>query len=329
MERISSFLQRYLEIFEDYFVSQPFLKDPEGLDIPIAYMCSQRGKRIRPLMALLAAESVGSPLQNALDVSVCIELFHNFTLIHDDVMDGSPLRRGVPSVHEKWDINTAILAGDSLLTMSYMQLEKYPQTLCMELTKLLTSASHIVCRGQYSDISFESQEHVSLRRYIEMIEQKTAWLFGCALQMGVICCDDRKEISKLFFDLGCCIGIAFQIQDDLLDVFGNTKLIGKHTGTDIRNRKKTVLYLAALEQANFQQRKELLKIYTKNSNEIDNQIVEIVTNIFADVKADVSTQELLNNYLSSARLCIDKLENSVKDTKKLREFVNWIDSRER
>lgn len=329
MGQFPPFFERYLQIFEDYFGSQPFLKDPKGLDIPIAYICSQSGKRIRPLMALLATESVGSPLQNALDVSVCVELFHNFTLIHDDVMDNSPLRRGVPSVHEKWDINTAILAGDSLLTMSYMQLERYPKSLNAELTKLLTSVSYIVCKGQYSDIRFESQAQVSIPNYIEMIEQKTAWLFGCALKMGAICCNTTKEISKLFFDIGCSVGIAFQIQDDLLDVFGNTKIIGKQIGTDIRNQKKTVLYLVALKQATTAQRKELLSIYAKNSNDIDDHVVKKVTNMFADVKADVSTKKLLNDYLSNARMCIDRLNNLIKDTGRLHEFVDWIDSRER
>ena len=233
------FRDSYFDSFESYLQQQDFLKNQEGLEIPIAYTIKSVGKRIRPLFVLLMADNPGYGYSKALDAAISVELFHNFTLIHDDLMDQSPLRRGQASVFKKWNTNTAILAGDALLIMAYQQLASYQPKIRAKMCDLLNSVARTVCDGQYLDIEFESRSEINIDQYLDMITKKTAYLFGCSFKLGALVSDDLKNKGNQVFDLGILLGKIFQIQDDYLDVFGNTQSLGKNHWRRYSTKKKT------------------------------------------------------------------------------------------
>jgi geranylgeranyl diphosphate synthase type II len=235
-------IQAYQELFSTHLSSLRFEKEPIGLYEPISYIMQLGGKRMRPVLALMACEAAGKDPISALGAAAALELFHNFTLLHDDIMDEATLRRGQQTVHQKWDVNTGILSGDALLVTAYQQLNSYDDALFSVLTKLLSETSLLVCEGQQYDVDFETRDNVSLDEYIHMIRLKTAVLLGCALRMGALVGQASAEIADSLYEFGVNLGIAFQLQDDLLDAFGDPKTFGKKVGGDIIENKKTILY---------------------------------------------------------------------------------------
>ncbi len=231
-------VQAYQELFSTHLQSIAFAKEPLGLYDPISYILKLGGKRMRPVLALMACEAVGKNPSSALGVATAVELFHNFTLLHDDIMDEASLRRGQQTVHQKWDVNTGILSGDALLVIAYQQLNQYEDTLFSQLTKLLSETALLVCEGQQYDVDFETRNDVSLDAYIEMIRLKTAVLLGCALRMGALVGNATTVAADSLHEFGVNLGIAFQLQDDLLDAFGDPKTFGKKVGGDIVEIKK-------------------------------------------------------------------------------------------
>ena len=235
-------IQAYQEIFSSHLSSLRFEKEPIGLYKPISYIIQLEGKRMRPVLSLMACEAVGKDPISALAAATAVELFHNFTLLHDDIMDEATLRRGQQTVHHKWDVNTGILSGDALLVTAYQQLNTYDDFLFSKLTKLLSETALLVCQGQQYDVDFETRDNVSMDEYIHMIRLKTAVLLGCALRMGALVGQASGDIADSLYDFGVNLGIAFQLQDDLLDAFGDPKTFGKKVGGDIIENKKTILY---------------------------------------------------------------------------------------
>ncbi|MBB4078368.1 geranylgeranyl diphosphate synthase type II [Lewinella aquimaris] len=240
-------------------------REPRGLYEPISYIMGIGGKRVRPLLALIAARMFGDDeeLTAGMPVALAVETFHNFTLLHDDIMDASPLRRGNPTVHEKWDVNTAILSGDLMLIQAYAHLCGAPDK--RRTHDLLCTFNRIatgVCEGQQFDVDFELRSHVTIEEYLDMIELKTAVLLGGALEMGALSAGAGREDADHLYAFGRLTGLAFQLHDDLLDTFGDGKQTGKLTGNDIIRNKKTFLYIKTLESLDETQRGELVEWFS-------------------------------------------------------------------
>lgn len=238
----------HAKAFQNYVEKADFPPYPEHLYDPIRYILSLSGKRIRPLLVLMGAELFDkNVVEAALPASAAIEYFHNFSLIHDDIMDVAPLRRGKPTVHKKWNNNIAILSGDALLIKAYQELAKCPTDKIPDLLQLFNTTSLAVCEGQQYDMDFEKRIKVTEAEYIEMIRLKTSVLLGCALQMGAIIAGADERSQRLLYDFGVNLGVAFQLQDDILDVYGNPQSFGKQIGGDILSNKKTILFVKLQE----------------------------------------------------------------------------------
>lgn len=220
----------------------------DGLYDPIHYLMSLGGKRIRPVLALAACEAEGGRMEEAMPAAMAIELFHNFTLMHDDIMDEAPLRRGRPTVHKKWSENAAILSGDAMYTLALTALEAVPSHALPAALSMFNATAREVCEGQQSDMAFEARDAVAVPEYMEMIRLKTSVLLAASAAMGAMCAGASNERVKSWYSFGLNIGMAFQIQDDLLDTFGESGATGKQVGGDILADKKTLLWLTTMEQ---------------------------------------------------------------------------------
>ena len=243
-------IQPFAEFFDTEINSYSFPNSPKNLYDPLSYFLSLGGKRIRPLLTLMSAELFHSIKGDAIHASLAIEFFHNFSLIHDDIMDKAPLRRGKETVHLKWNDDIAILSGDVLLIKAYQELAKQKKEHIPALLTLFNQTAVEVCEGQQMDMDFERAEQVSISEYIEMIRLKTSVLLGCALEFGAIIADANENDRKHIYSFGQNLGIAFQIQDDILDLYGDPEKFGKQIGGDILSNKKTILLLKAIESAN-------------------------------------------------------------------------------
>ncbi|MEM9143964.1 MAG: polyprenyl synthetase family protein [Bacteroidota bacterium] len=301
-----SSIEVYRSEFVAYLKDKAGVKEPRNLYEPMAYILSLGGKRLRPVLVLMAADICGDGYKNALDAALAVEVFHNFSLVHDDIMDDAPLRRGKPSVHEKWDINTGILSGDAMLIKAYQLFEKYPDPIFRNLAQLFSSTAIAVCEGQQYDMDFEEEEEVSLSEYLTMIEYKTAVLVAAALQMGAIIAGAPEASQNALYAFGRNLGIAFQIKDDYLDVFGDPETFGKQVGGDIIENKKTFLYLKAMELGNPKERQELLDLYSIQPEDPRAKINSIKS-IFRDSGAAQRTEEEIASYTQKAFTSLENL----------------------
>ncbi|MBW7868639.1 MAG: polyprenyl synthetase family protein [Brumimicrobium sp.] len=265
-------LPHFQKAIEDSITNYPFPSTPRNLYEPLNYFLSLGGKRMRPALTLLACELFGKPAMEALNAGVAVELFHNFTLIHDDIMDEAPLRRGNMTVHEKWGRDVAILSGDVLYTEAFKLLLNYSPHITSKLLAILTKVSQEVCEGQQMDMDFEKRTDVSIEEYIEMIRLKTSVLLGAALEMGAVVAGvENEEDIRNCYEFGVNIGIAFQIQDDILDVYANPDKFGKQVGGDILSNKKTILLLSALQFGNkeYQERLQVCLYHLEGHEKIE------------------------------------------------------------
>ena len=295
---------------------------PDTLYDPVKYILDIGGKRVRPVLALMACSSFDSNPNLALKAALSIELFHNFTLIHDDIMDSANTRRGKETVHKKWGINSGVLSGDVMLIMAYQLLENYDSKTYLELNKLLNKTAKQVCEGQQMDMDFELKSNVEFEEYIKMIEFKTAVLLGCSLKMGAIIADASKEDQEFIYQYGINLGLAFQFQDDYLDTFGQQNKVGKKIGGDILENKKTVLFHMAIANSNKSQKEKILELYSSKENSSEDKINKI-TSLFIETKADKSSLELVDQYTQKAIKFINCL--SFNQTKK-KDFINFSNS---
>ncbi len=250
-------LNQYLSEINDTISQIYYPKDPNGLYEPVKYTLSLGGKRIRPLLTLMGCELFGKNRMKAIAPATAIEIFHNFTLLHDDVMDKAELRRGKPTVHCVWNENTAILSGDVMQIMAYKELTKTPSPYLKETLELFSKMAAEICEGQQYDMEFENRQDVTVEDYMMMIRLKTAVLLGCALQIGATIADAPKHDATLLYQFGDDLGLAFQLKDDYLDVYGDSRIFGKKIGGDILNNKKTFMLISALNKADKDTRAEL------------------------------------------------------------------------
>jgi len=266
-------LNQYKTQFLEYLSQKIDLKEPNNLYEPISYILNLGGKRLRPILVLMSCDLFGSDYRKAMDASVAIEMFHNFTLIHDDIMDKASLRRGKETVHIKWDENIGILSGDALMIMSYQMLETYNGDTFKKLFALFNKTALQICEGQQYDMDFETRRDVLLDDYLKMISYKTAVLLACSLQMGAIIANTNEVDVEHIYNFGLNLGIAFQLQDDYLDAFG-TEEFGKKLGGDILENKKTFLYLKTYDLATNVDREEILNWYSDTSRS-ENKIKKV------------------------------------------------------
>ena len=289
-----------------------YIKEPSNLYEPIHYILQLGGKRLRPILTLLTCDIFSDNYQQALDAAVAVEVFHNFTLIHDDIMDSASVRRGKVTVHKKWSVNTGILSGDAMMIMAYTCFDSYEPSTHKKLLTLFNTTALEVCEGQQLDVDFETRTNVSIIDYIKMITLKTSVLVAAAMKMGAIIANVDEKQSEAIYNFGLNLGIAFQLQDDYLDTFGDFETFGKNIGGDIIENKKTFLFLKCIEVANETDKNELLKLYTSKSN--DFKKVKDVTNIFIKNNIANYTVQEIEKYTNNAFLALNSL--SISDDKK-------------
>lgn len=311
-------IENYRAAFLSYLKDNIKTEEPKNLYGPISYIMALGGKRMRPVLVLMACDLFGETYEKAMEAALSVEMFHNFTLIHDDIMDSADLRRGKETVHKKWDINTGILSGDALMIQSNQRLEAYDGDIFKRLITLYNKTALEVCEGQQHDVDFETQTTVALSDYIKMISYKTAVLVGASLQMGAIIAGASNKDQERIYDFGLNLGIAFQLQDDYLDTYGSSDF-GKRIGGDIIEGKKTFLYIKALELSNKIDKKRLLELYGGEFDE-DKKIKE-VKGIFSNYKVSDLLQTEIEKYTLTALDDIQAL--TIEDAKKgiLKEFA--------
>ncbi|MHA7055860.1 polyprenyl synthetase family protein [Aquimarina sp. M1] len=317
----------YQGYFLDYLSKKTIQKEPKNLYTPIAYILNLGGKRLRPTLVLMTSEIFGSSYKKALDAALAIEVFHNFSLIHDDIMDDAPLRRGKETVHEKWDVNTGILSGDAMLINAYQLFENYDGETFRQLAKLFTKTAIEVCEGQQYDIDFETRDDVTIPEYLKMIEYKTAVLVAAAMQMGAIIADASETCRSAIYNFGRLLGLAFQLQDDYLDAFGDPANFGKQVGGDIIENKKTFLYLMAIEHADISVRKQLEGLFSLNP-ENPSEKIKTVKTIFEATGAREKTRQEIEQYTRKAFKVLDDLSISEDKKKVLQTFGEQLMNRD-
>ena len=311
MQNIEAYQKSFIVHLEDFAVD----KEPKNLYEPINYILKLGGKRLRPVLTLMTAEVFNEKAEIAMNAALSVEVFHNFSLVHDDIMDDAPLRRGKETVHEKWNLNTGILSGDAMLIMAYQLFENYEPETFRALAKLFSKTALEVCEGQQYDIDFETRDDVTIPEYLKMIEYKTAVLVGAAMKMGAIVAKASIEDQNAIYDFGRYLGIAFQLQDDYLDAFGNPETFGKQVGGDILENKKTYLYLKTLELGTSSEQSNLLKTMSENSIS-DTDKVNKVKVLFNSSGASDATQDAVKNYTDNAFTVLEAL-NVSEDKKQL------------
>lgn len=301
---------------------QNWNKEPHNLYAPIAYTLESGGKRMRPALALIACQMFDGNLQEAMPAAMALEIFHNFTLLHDDVMDNADERRGRPTVHRKWNTNTAILSGDQMLIEAYKLIAQVPQDYALKCLALFSDMATEICEGQQYDMDFEVRNDVTLDEYLLMIQKKTAVLLGTSLQMGAMIAGSSEFIQATIYHIGINMGIAFQLRDDYLDTFGNATTFGKKIGGDILEKKKTYLYINAYLKANEQQKQELDKWFA--AEQADEKIANI-TRLYKEIGVDQLCLEAIEHYNQEARRLLEKFRAENKQA--LYDILNKLETR--
>jgi geranylgeranyl diphosphate synthase type II len=322
MQNIEVYQKSFIEYLEDFAVD----REPKNLYEPINYILKLGGKRLRPVLTLMTCEIFGSEAARAMDASLSVEVFHNFSLVHDDIMDEAPLRRGKATVHKKWDLNAGILSGDAMLILAYQLFENYDSSTFQALAKLFSKTALEVCEGQQYDIDFETRDDVTIDEYLKMIEYKTAVLVGAAMKMGAIVAKASKKDQNTIYDFGRYLGIAFQLQDDYLDAFGNPETFGKQVGGDILENKKTYLYLKTMELGSPEIQSNLVSVINDNSIEAA-QKVESVKSLFNNSGASEATQSAVKDYTSKAFKVLEQLNISEDKKQVLKVFGEQLMTR--
>ena len=320
-------MTEYIKIFEDYLKKELKYIKPENLYNPVKYLLESGGKRLRPIIALHVSELLGGKISDTLPAAASLEIFHNFTLAHDDIMDNSILRRGKKTINSKWDNNTGILSGDVMLIISYEVLNQYQDSKYIHLSKKLTEISRLVCEGQQADMDFASKNDITENEYFEMIKNKTAVLIGCSFMFGGIVAEANDLNTDLLYKIGLNLGIAFQLEDDLLDCFGDQEKFGKRIGGDIIEKKKTLLYLFTNSKLDSENKLEFENIFSSNEIE-DSKKINSIKSFYQTSGALEYLKNKVRVYFNEAEMLIDKLELDKNTKKKLNLFCKTLLNRE-
>ena len=317
----------YQEKFLERFNALSFNKKPEELYEPIDYALSAGGKRLRPVLTTMICDFYGQNFEDAVNPSIAIEIFHNFTLVHDDIMDNAPIRRGRPTVYKKYGSNTAILSGDTMFAkayefVTYTRVDKLPEVL-----KVFTKTAMEVCEGQQMDMNFESLTEVSEEDYLEMIRLKTAVLMAASLQIGAILGGASKEQQDAIYQYGLNLGMVFQLQDDLLDTFGNEATFGKKVGGDILDCKKTYLFIKALQKMTAEETKSFIELYNNTNLNPEKKINE-VREIFLSKESDKESKKLMDFYHQECMKALEKINLLPEQKATMQEFAESLLLRE-
>ncbi len=317
-------LSDYQNIFQSYLSQHAFNQEPQELYEPVNYILSLGGKRLRPLLALMGYELFDEDISKALPIAAAVEIFHNFTLLHDDIMDQAPLRRGKPTVHAKYGINTGILSGDVMVIFAYEFLNKIPHPKPLSIFNKMAIE---VCEGQQYDMNFETRNDVTISEYIRMIELKTSVLIAAAFQMGALAGGATEEVAQHLYEFGRNVGIAFQIQDDILDTFGDPEKFGKKVGGDIVQNKKTYLVLKSYELGNPEQTDALHQLMNTPTTDEALKITN-VKNIYNQLKIRELAEKVMDDYLNIAFKNIDDTPLSIEKKNYLKTWANELMMRE-
>ena len=305
--------------FESFLKSELIYSYPKNLYQPVKYILESGGKRLRPLITMNICDILSNDSIKALPASASLEIFHNFTLAHDDIMDNSLMRRGRETLHSKWNINTGILSGDVMLIISYEFLKKYDDLIYIELSKQLIETSRLLCEGQRYDIDFSSQDIVAEDKYFKMIQNKTAELIACAYKFGGIVSNTKDINKQILYEIGLNLGIAFQLEDDLLDCFGDEKKFGKRIGGDIIEKKKTLLYINTIQNLSKNQRIEFEKtFYSDELNEKSK--INVIKTFYQDSGSVDYLKQKVKEYSDKASYNISQLD---LDTDKKDQILNF------
>jgi geranylgeranyl diphosphate synthase, type II len=318
-------IHTYSNLIEEELAQIEFPQTPSNLYDPLRYFLKIGGKRMRPILTLMGAKAFGIEPQEALPSALSIEIFHNFTLIHDDIMDQAPLRRGQNTVHTKWNENIAILSGDVLFVKAYQSLAKQDSKHLAQLLQVFNQTAIEVCEGQQMDMDFEDRTNVSISEYLEMIRLKTSVLLGCALKFSAILAETSPENQEHIYNFGQFIGIAFQIQDDILDLYADPDKFGKQVGGDILSNKKTLLLLKAFELANPEQEIRLEKLL-KEGKSTDK--IEQAKILFNEIGAQKACQDLMHTYYQKALVSMNNITIEDAQKQELIALASYLMDRE-
>ncbi|MDC1372386.1 polyprenyl synthetase family protein [Flavobacteriaceae bacterium] len=315
-------VNQYREVFVQYLKKFPINREPSNLYDPVSYILTLKGKRLRPILTLMATDIFSNSYKSGLDAALAVEVFHNFSLVHDDIMDSAELRRGNKTVHKKWNVSTGILSGDVMLIQAYQLFENYEGEVFVDLAKLFSKTAIEVCEGQQYDVDFETRDNVKTSDYLKMITYKTAVLLGASMKMGAIIARASKEDQDKIYDFGKYLGIAFQLQDDYLDAFGDEIKFGKKIGGDILENKKTYLFLKAIEFLSEDKKNQLLGLYTNNNS--SEEKIKTTKALFEESGSVDYTVKEIKKYTNSAFEILESLNISAEKKKLLYEFGNSL-----
>jgi geranylgeranyl diphosphate synthase, type II len=315
-------LEIYHCLFNDYLLENGFSQAPQELYEPVNYILNLGGKRLRPLLVLMGTHLFDDQLEKALPAAFAVEIFHNFSLLHDDIMDAAPLRRGKPTVHMRYGVNTGILSGDVMLIYAYDYLSKIEQPdIRLKLWQIFNKMAIEVCEGQQYDMNFENRNDVTLDSYIRMIELKTSVLIAAAFQMGALIGGATDEDGENLYEFGRNLGIAFQIQDDILDTFGDPEKFGKKVGGDIVQNKKTYLVLKSYELANDAQRIDLQQLMSTPTQDEASKIAA-VKRVFEHVNVRYHAENSMNDFLEKSLSALESIPLSIERKNGLKNWAN-------
>ena len=317
-----------LNLIQNYIDSLPYDRKPESLYEPVKYVLSLGGKRIRPMLMLMSYALYKDDVQTILPQAIGLETYHNYTLLHDDLMDNADVRRGQPTVHKKWDANTAILSGDSMLVLAYHHMQKCPADKLPAVLEVFTETALEIGEGQQYDMEFETRNDVREEEYIEMIRLKTSVLLACALKIGALMAGAQQHDVDMLYRFGERMGLAFQLQDDFLDVYGDPKVFGKAIGGDITSNKKTYMLINAINLAQGDD-KEALEHWI-NAKEFDRaEKVAAVTSIYNKLGIDKMAKAKMEEYYAEAIEALDKVQVAEEKKAQLRDYAAKMMKREK
>ena len=321
-------LEEYRKLANDEIAAIPYPATPNGLYEPIAYTMDLGGKRLRPALVLMACEAMGGDVKKAVKPAVGLELFHNFTLLHDDVMDNADVRRGKPTVHRRWNDNTAILSGDAMLTMSSQYVAQVEPAVLPEIMRLFNQTAMEIYEGQQYDMDFEVRNNVTLEEYIDMIRLKTSVLIGCACKMGALIAGASEANAQALYETGLYLGLAFQLQDDVLDVWGDEATFGKAIGGDIMHNKKTFLLPGAMQKAQGDDANELRR-WINNEYALRSEKVPAVTALYERLGMREAADEAIKRYDDMAFDALSKVEMSDKAREAFVQLIKGLVDRKK